>query len=214
MSMLLLSSDTPEECIRSHYRWLCATMWLLGIELGTFRKSVSALIHWAISLTLELIFYLAALLKQFWSLSVYQFWSSLVEFWGTVMYTNISSTNSDITMTSSFPICTCFISFCCLIALARTSAGRFFFLVGVLEVVEGKEHQWKVRLYLMRYRGKLCLTRHLGLLYNNKKLACLIYFAAIADLPSVLLWGQKLWSLALNTSSWKDWIQFCRRVPE
>ena len=33
MSTLLLSSDTPEEGVRSHYRWLGATMWLLGIEL-------------------------------------------------------------------------------------------------------------------------------------------------------------------------------------
>jgi hypothetical protein len=32
---LSLSSDTPEEGIRSHYRWLKATMWLLGIELRT-----------------------------------------------------------------------------------------------------------------------------------------------------------------------------------
>jgi hypothetical protein len=30
-----LSSDTQEEGIGSHYRWLCATMRLLGIELRT-----------------------------------------------------------------------------------------------------------------------------------------------------------------------------------
>ena len=40
---LLLSSDTPEEGIRSHYRWLCATMWFLGIELRTSGRAVSAL---------------------------------------------------------------------------------------------------------------------------------------------------------------------------
>jgi hypothetical protein len=33
MGALWQSSDTPEEGIRSHYRWLWATMWLLGIEL-------------------------------------------------------------------------------------------------------------------------------------------------------------------------------------
>jgi hypothetical protein len=49
MSTLWLSSDTPEEGIRSHYRWLWATMWLLGIELRTSWRTVSALNHWAIS---------------------------------------------------------------------------------------------------------------------------------------------------------------------
>ena len=33
MSTLSLSSDTPEEHIRSHYRWLWVIMWLLRIEL-------------------------------------------------------------------------------------------------------------------------------------------------------------------------------------
>jgi hypothetical protein len=33
----------PEEGIRSHYGWLLATMWLLGFELRTFRRAVSAL---------------------------------------------------------------------------------------------------------------------------------------------------------------------------
>jgi hypothetical protein len=46
---LLLFSDAPEEGIRSHYGWLWATMWLLGFELRTFRRAVSALNHWAIS---------------------------------------------------------------------------------------------------------------------------------------------------------------------
>ena len=39
VSTLLLSSDTPEEGIRS------ATMWLLGIELGTSGRAVGALNH-------------------------------------------------------------------------------------------------------------------------------------------------------------------------
>ena len=36
--------------IRSHYRWLWATMWLLRIELTTSGRALSALNHWAISL--------------------------------------------------------------------------------------------------------------------------------------------------------------------
>jgi hypothetical protein len=43
ISTLLLSSDIPEEAIRSHYRWLWATMWLLGFELRTFGRAISAL---------------------------------------------------------------------------------------------------------------------------------------------------------------------------
>ena len=35
-----MSSDTPEEGVRSHYGWLCATMWLLGFELRTEEQSV------------------------------------------------------------------------------------------------------------------------------------------------------------------------------
>jgi hypothetical protein len=42
-STLSLSSDIPKEDIRPHYRWLWATMWLLGIELRTSRRAVSAL---------------------------------------------------------------------------------------------------------------------------------------------------------------------------
>ena len=49
MSTLSLSSDTLEEGIRSHYRWLWATMRLLGIELRISRRAVSARNHWAIS---------------------------------------------------------------------------------------------------------------------------------------------------------------------
>jgi hypothetical protein len=51
MSTLSLFSDTPEEGIRSHYRWLGAAMWLLGIELRTSRRAVSALNLGAISPT-------------------------------------------------------------------------------------------------------------------------------------------------------------------
>ena len=47
--MNVLTSCTPEEGIRSHYRWMWATMWLLGVELRTSRKAVSILHHWAIS---------------------------------------------------------------------------------------------------------------------------------------------------------------------
>jgi hypothetical protein len=49
----VLSSDTPEDGIGSHYKWLWATMWLLGIELRTSGRAVrfSALNHWAISPT-------------------------------------------------------------------------------------------------------------------------------------------------------------------
>ena len=49
VSTLSLSSDTPEEGVRPHYRWLWATMWLLGFELRTSGRAVSALNHWAIS---------------------------------------------------------------------------------------------------------------------------------------------------------------------
>jgi hypothetical protein len=44
-----LSSDTPEEGIRPHYRWLWTTMWLQGIELRTSGRAVSVLNCWAIS---------------------------------------------------------------------------------------------------------------------------------------------------------------------
>ena len=43
--MSALSSCTPEERIRSHYRWLWATMWLLGIELRTSERADSGLSH-------------------------------------------------------------------------------------------------------------------------------------------------------------------------
>ena len=33
LSTLYLFSDTPEAGIRSHYRWLWVTMWLLGFKL-------------------------------------------------------------------------------------------------------------------------------------------------------------------------------------
>ena len=49
VSTLSLFSDTTEEGNRSHYRWLCSTMWLLGIKLRTSGRTVSALNHLAIS---------------------------------------------------------------------------------------------------------------------------------------------------------------------
>ena len=42
ISTLSLSSETPEEGIRSHYRGLWVTLWLLRIELGTPGRAVSA----------------------------------------------------------------------------------------------------------------------------------------------------------------------------
>jgi len=39
----------PKSASDAYYRWLWATMWLLGIELRTSGKAVSALNHWAIS---------------------------------------------------------------------------------------------------------------------------------------------------------------------
>lgn len=48
-STLQLPTDPPEEGIRSYYRWLWATMWLLGIELRTSGRAVRALNHWVIS---------------------------------------------------------------------------------------------------------------------------------------------------------------------
>jgi hypothetical protein len=55
---LYLSSDTPEEDIRSHYGWLWATMWLWGFELRTSGRAASALNHWAISPGLLFLFYI------------------------------------------------------------------------------------------------------------------------------------------------------------
>jgi hypothetical protein len=62
----------------------------------------------------ELILYPATLLKLF-----IRFRCSLLEFLGSLKHTVISHANSDI-LTWSFPICILLISFCCLIALART----------------------------------------------------------------------------------------------
>jgi hypothetical protein len=63
-----------------------------------------------------LILYTATSLKVF-----IKFRSSLVVFLGSFVYTIISSAKSGI-LTSSFPVCIPFISFCCQIALARTSS--------------------------------------------------------------------------------------------
>jgi hypothetical protein len=62
----------------------------------------------------ELILYLVILLKVIICYRI-----SLVEFWGSLLYTIISFANSD-TLTYSFLICITFTSFCCLIALAGT----------------------------------------------------------------------------------------------
>ena len=62
----------------------------------------------------ELILYPAALLKVFMSCK-----SFLVEFLGSLIYTIISSANSE--SLTSFLICIPLISFCCFIDLARTS---------------------------------------------------------------------------------------------
>lgn len=49
VSTMSLSIDTSEEDFGSHYRGLWVTMQLLGIELRTSRRAVSALNSWAIS---------------------------------------------------------------------------------------------------------------------------------------------------------------------
>jgi hypothetical protein len=56
MYVSTLFLDTPEEGTRSHYRWLWATMWLLGIELRTSGRAVGALNRWAISPAPETVF--------------------------------------------------------------------------------------------------------------------------------------------------------------
>jgi hypothetical protein len=57
ISTLYLSSDAPEEGIRSNYGWLWATMWFLGFELRTFGRAVRALTHWAISPAQKILFF-------------------------------------------------------------------------------------------------------------------------------------------------------------
>ena len=68
--------------------------------------------HWFVGVN----FYPVTALKLF-----IRFRGSLVGFLGSLIYTIISSANSDI-LTSSLPICIPLISFCCWIALARTSS--------------------------------------------------------------------------------------------
>lgn len=63
-----------------------------------------------------LILYTSTFLKEFIS-----YRSSLVEFWGSLIYTIISSANSG-TLTSFFPLRIPSISLSCLIALAKTSS--------------------------------------------------------------------------------------------
>jgi hypothetical protein len=45
LATLELTSDTPEESVRSHYGCLGATMWLLGFELRTFSQCSYLLSH-------------------------------------------------------------------------------------------------------------------------------------------------------------------------
>jgi hypothetical protein len=61
-----LSSDTPEEGTESHYRWMRATMWLLGFELKTSGRAVSAVNHWAISPAREFFFNLDLFIYIVW----------------------------------------------------------------------------------------------------------------------------------------------------
>jgi len=56
MTILSLASDTKEEGIRSHYKWLWSTMWLLGINLRTSGRAVSTINLWAISLAQHFLF--------------------------------------------------------------------------------------------------------------------------------------------------------------
>ena len=64
MSTPFLSSDELEEGIRSHYRWLWAT--ILGIELRTSERAVSTLNRWAISPAPSLFFVLFCFYFCFW----------------------------------------------------------------------------------------------------------------------------------------------------
>ena len=45
-----------QDSIRSHYRWLWATIWLWGVELKTSGRAVGTLNHWAISPSLTELF--------------------------------------------------------------------------------------------------------------------------------------------------------------
>ena len=74
MHTLWVSADKPEESIRSHYRWLWATMWLLETELRTSGRTVNVLNCWAISPCPDIGFFLflSILLKIFYlSLALY-----------------------------------------------------------------------------------------------------------------------------------------------
>jgi hypothetical protein len=91
----------------------------------TIVKDVISLVFFSVSLSFEyreptdlfeLILYPATLLKLLTSCRC-----SLVEFLGSLQYTIISSANSDY-LISSFPIFIPLSSFCCLIALCRTSS--------------------------------------------------------------------------------------------
>ena len=61
-----LSSDTPDEGISTHYRYLWATMWSRAFELRTSGRTLGALTHWAISPVLTMASYTASQ----WSISL------------------------------------------------------------------------------------------------------------------------------------------------
>jgi hypothetical protein len=83
-----------------------------AVPLTSYSTCLS-FVKWSATDFFELILYSATLLKVFISGR-----SSLVEFWGSLVYIIISSTNSD-TLTSSFLICISLLSFSCLIAPTR-----------------------------------------------------------------------------------------------
>jgi hypothetical protein len=64
VSTLWFSLDTPEEDIRSHYKWLWATKWLLTLELRTSGRIASSLKGWATSPARQCQFLLTFQAKQ------------------------------------------------------------------------------------------------------------------------------------------------------
>ena len=117
-----LSSETWHSChIDLSLVWLVTPRYF--ILFVTIVRGVVSLITFSAYLSFaykkatdffEYILYTATLLKLLISCR-----SSLVEFFGSLKYTIISSADSD-SLTSSFPICIPLTTFCNLIALART----------------------------------------------------------------------------------------------
>ena len=107
------------------FTWLVRVTSRYFILFVNIVKSIVSLISFSAKLffeyrkatdLLELILYSVTLLKLFISCRC-----SVVEYLELLIYTIISSANSDI-FTSFFPICIPLIAFCWLIALARTSS--------------------------------------------------------------------------------------------